>query len=573
MIKRYGALLAVAVLFIASDAVACRSYLGSPTAATDVTTFKDNLNVDLADYGVIYEEAAPWSACTQAAADALYKKLYTTFYPTVVGKPGFPRYSNQIEGPYNQFQGWLAGGDAALIQATALRLANVGKLSKPLDALVQRVSNIYAFKRDKNCGFDGTVPDYSNPPNTLVRWTTQNSCMEDYTIGAMGLAWTAAYRSKRGLGNYTTPAAAARTAMTDALSVDSSICAWNQSNTNVNPAPARGPCTGSMSDLLNNSNFLPISLHGGDSMPYGVGLFTSLAGAAVGLEVANGQQVTLSTTEQAVVQKLYLHARNYTASDHSSFDTDCWRFTLENGALKATANFMCRDENTPYHPKMFPIRDFVAKYAPPSQSNPGFDTIDRSLFCDTANGTGIWGGCDFYNPGRRAVYGDFGQTWVQNPPIFSNTGLGDYTVTLRTYNGNYVSAANGGGSSVNAAPTTAGGFEQFSLMNRTDTTLSDGDTVTLQTMATGDKGQWFVAEDGGGTGSVLKANRLYPWSWETFTIHKLNGTGNINSGDTIALTSILGYYVSATNGGGSTVLVDKTAAITWEAFTINLTHN
>jgi hypothetical protein len=309
-------------------------------------------------------------------------------------------------------------------------------------------------------------------------------------------------------------------------------------------------------------------------MPYGIGLLTSLGGALVGLKVAdpNFQQVALNTTEQAVIQKLYKHARNYTAADLSSFNTNCYSFRNDNGILRADTNFPCGDANTPYHPKMFPIRDVVDKYAPPALTSPGFDTFDPNLFCTTANGTGNWGGCFFYNPGRKAVYGDFGQAWVVNPPLFSTTGLSDYTVTLRTYNGNYLSAAYGGGSSVNAAPTSAGSYESFSLMNRTDSTLSDGDTVTLQTL-TSNNAQWFVAENGGGTGSVLNANRLYPWSWETFTIHKLNGTGTINSGDTVALKSIGGYYVSATNGGGSTVLVDKTAAITWEAFTINLTHN
>jgi hypothetical protein len=166
MIKRYGALLAVAaaVFFTAGDALACRSFLGNPDANTDVTTYKNDLNVDLADYGVIYDEAAPWSGCTQAAADALYKKLYTTFNPSVVGKPAFPRTSAQINGSFYQFQGWLGGGDVALIQATALRLANIGKLSKPLDDLVQRVSNIYVFNVDQNCGFDGTVPKHLHHP-------------------------------------------------------------------------------------------------------------------------------------------------------------------------------------------------------------------------------------------------------------------------------------------------------------------------------------------------------------------------------------------------------------------------
>ena len=46
-----------------------------------------------------------------------------------------------------------------------------------------------------------------------------------------------------------------------------------------------------------------------------------------------------------------------------------------------------------------------------------------------------------------------------------------------------------------------------------------------------------------------------------------------NSGVWTGAWGARGYSVSATNGGGSSVLVDKTAAITWEAFTITLTHN
>ena len=62
-------------------------------------------------------------------------------------------------------------------------------------------------------------------------------------------------------------------------------------------------------------------------------------------------------------------------------------------------------------------------------------------------------------------------------------------------------------------------------------------------------------------------------SWETFTVHKMNGTGAISNGDPVALTSINGYYVSANNAGGSNVTVDRTAAQWWETFTIGLTHN
>lgn len=570
MMKRYAALVVVAVLAAAHDVYACRSFLGNPDTVNDPTTYKDNLNVDLSDYGVIFEEAAPWSGCTQAAADALYRKLYTTFNPTIVGRAPWPHTAVNIEGSFGPFQGWLSGGDVALIQATALRLANVGKLSKPLDDLVQRVSTSYRLSIDKNCGFDGLV--YNEATNSwIARWREQNSCMEDYTIGAMGHAWTAAYRYKRGVLDPSQPAADARTAISDSLSTTSSVCAWNGS-TNINPAPPRGPCTGTVNDLRYN-NYIPVSMHAGDSMPYGVGLFTSIASAAVALKVAD-RPLTLNPDEQLVAQKLYQHGRNHTAPDHSTFFSDCYRFELSGGAVQAIAGSNCGDNNTGYHPEMFPVADFVGQYAPPSASNPGFNSFNPYLFCDNPVGRGAWGDCFFYNPGRRSVYGQMGQTWIQNPPVFNNTGLGDYTVSFRTVNGNYLSASYGGGSSVNAAPGAAGPDERFSLMIRTAnrTALYDGDQITLQT-TTYNNGHWFVAEDGGGAGSVLNANRLYPSSWETFTIHKLNGTGAINNGDQVALRSIGGYYVSAMNGGGSTVTVDRTAALSWETFTISLTHN
>jgi len=44
---------------------------------------------------------------------------------------------------------------------------------------------------------------------------------------------------------------------------------------------------GDMNSLKNG--YIPISMRGGDSIPYGVGLFTSLASAAVGLRVSGNQ--------------------------------------------------------------------------------------------------------------------------------------------------------------------------------------------------------------------------------------------------------------------------------------------
>ena len=574
MTKRYAALFAVTALFIAGGAFAqCRSSLGYPSSDTDTTTYKDNLNVDLSDYGVIFEEAAPWSGCVQAAADALYKKIYTTYNPSLVSKSAWPHSSDQVPS-YGPYQGWLSGGDAALIQASALRLANIGKLTKPLDDLVKRVNADYRLNVDQKCGFDGYVQDpylgYTQ------RWRTQNSCMEDYSIGAMAWAWTAAYRGKRGIYDSATPASYARTAASNALSTDTSVCGWN-GQTTIDPAPSRGPCTGTQSNIRYNG-YVPISMHGGDSMPYGAGLFTSLGGAAVGLKVLDpNAPLSLTADEQAVVQALYNHARDHTYSDESNFhESDCYSFSLSGTAVVASLGYNCGDGNTHYLPKMFPVADFVGQYAPSSASTaPTFGTFDPYLFCDTSvDMPGQPGGCFFYNSGRRAVYGTMGQSWVQSTPNFTNFGLSDYTVTLRTGNGNYLSATSGGGYDVNATPTTAGANEQFSMMIRTSghTSLNDGDQITLQTM-TSNNAQWLTAEGGGGSGSVMNANRIYPASWETFTVHKLNGTGAINSGDPVALTSVNGYYVSAMNGGGSTVTVDRTAALSWETVTIGITHN
>jgi hypothetical protein len=559
--KRSLMMFTVAVLCFVPQAFSqCRSSQGNTTR--DVTYYKQALNGDLADYGTIFEEAAPWSSCTQAAADALYKKLYTTFHPETVG------FNSWSTGVYDAqagftlhapFRGWLRGGDSALVHATALRLANVGKLTKPLDDLIKQID--YQLDVDVNCGWTNF-------------WTKdQNSCMDDYAIGAMGYAWVAAFRAKRG-GDVSTPEGLARTQVANALSTDHySICAWNGS-TYVSPAPA-SPCTGTINDILNNG-YIPISFHTGDSIPYGFGLLTSVASAAVGIKVADPNTSTpfLDSTQQAVVQKLYTHSiphTNYNGSTNPvTFDwvNDCSKFTKDsNGAMVVTPDNVC-GANTP-SPKMFPLDAFINAYAPPvASSEPKFDIFDTSLFCDGTDGY-----CDFFSAGRRAVYGQMAHDWVVNPVVFSNTGLGDYTATFQTYDGHYMSARNGGGSDVNAEATSIGNNERFSVYIRsTSSSLSDGDTITIQSLGT-QNAQWVAAENGGGTGSVANANRIWPDGWETFVIHKLNGTGAISNGDPVALTSVNGYYVSATNGGGSTVLVDKTSAITWERFTIGLSHN
>ena len=84
-----------------------------------------------------------------------------------------------------------------------------------------------------------------------------------------------------------------------------------------------------------------------------------------------------------------------------------------------------------------------------------------------------------------------------------------------------------------------------------------------------------MAENGGGPGSVVRANRRVGQSWETFTISKAGG-GRITSGSVVTLKSMNGYYVCARNAGGlvedGAVVADRTQASVWESFTINFAN-
>jgi hypothetical protein len=141
MKKNWGIFCTVFILFFSAHAAftQCRS---DDLASPDTTSFHNDPNVDLSDYGVIFDDAAPWSGCTQFAADALYRKVYTTFHPQIVGLGGWPHNdgsAGQVPFNYYQYQGWLQGASVGLIYATALRLSNVGKLTKPLDDLIQHI--------------------------------------------------------------------------------------------------------------------------------------------------------------------------------------------------------------------------------------------------------------------------------------------------------------------------------------------------------------------------------------------------------------------------------------------------
>ena len=141
------------------------------------------------------------------------------------------------------------------------------------------------------------------------------------------------------------------------------------------------------------------------------------------------------------------------------------------------------------------------------------------------------------------------------------------TISLRTYYGNYVSAANCGGANVEAVPTTSGSCETFGLIDLNGAPLMDGDQIRL----TAQSGHFITAEGGGcaDPSCVLNANRTTGGAWETFTIHKPAG-GQIYTGDAITLQSSSGYYVCAEGGGGDVVNATRPSAAQWETFTVQL---
>jgi hypothetical protein len=138
-------------------------------------------------------------------------------------------------------------------------------------------------------------------------------------------------------------------------------------------------------------------------------------------------------------------------------------------------------------------------------------------------------------------------------------------MTLRTYNGNYVSAYGCGGSYVAAYPVMASTCEMFQFVDLNGGALVDGDQIRLIAL----NGNYVTTEEGGCPESycVVNANRAMGGAWETLAIHK-NGGGQIHSGDAISLQSINGYYVCAESGGGDVVTATRTVPLQWETFVV-----
>jgi len=129
-----------------------------------------------------------------------------------------------------------------------------------------------------------------------------------------------------------------------------------------------------------------------------------------------------------------------------------------------------------------------------------------------------------------------------------------YIISLKTRNGNYLTAENGGGGIINANRTRANEWETFTLLDLNEGELEDGDKVAIKTNG----GSFFSAVNGGGDN--VFADKRAPLEWETFYIERKMSRADksIRDRDLIALRSYNNYYLSAPNAGGQINAKTKT---------------
>jgi hypothetical protein len=89
-----------------------------------------------------------------------------------------------------------------------------------------------------------------------------------------------------------------------------------------------------------------------------------------------------------------------------------------------------------------------------------------------------------------------------------------------------------------------GEWKTLTILDLNDGDLENDDPVALKTI----NGNFLSAINGGGSQLLADKNALV--DWETFKIIKVNGTGKIITGDLIALKTEKGRLVTAKNGGG-----------------------
>jgi hypothetical protein len=501
----------------------------------------NGLNGDLNDYALLFQGARDSdSGCAQRAALKLYDKLGNV--------------------PTNTWSEFLAGANVTYVMATAMEASGRGNLFGTLDARVRDIANIYQL------GFAGDNCGFSNG-----KWTAGNNCMDDYAIAASGWAWIAAFR-RISARDWTSSRDASIYYIQRALDPYDAVCI-NMPGRALDASS--GPCNAAASELGSGGARIVSINHSNQTPAYGLGLMTSIAAAFVALDVVQapvGTSTELTQDDRTIIDNFWTEAQASTDTSGNFLSAGCKKVD----GMSSTGfddNWPCWDDigwhqlgyedangSTPYRAKFYPMKNFYTNY--------GFSTGSGSLYqFDQFDDTFDPGNARFFAQGRKETYLTLASTWVNPVNRPALTGNSEYKMNMSVaYTGWHLTASGGGGSSVNANTFNNGDFETFWVYDMNGGQFNNGDSVTVKTF----NGQYLRADNGGG--SNLTATGTYTDSYSQFTIVKTGGSSGtlIASGDTFALRTPNGVnYVTAVSGGGGVAMANATGIGNNEIFSFN----
>jgi len=448
--------------------------------------------------------------------------------------------------PDSFFQQFLSGEYVMLVMVAGLELGARGNMTPDLDAQINHVGQIYTFMKDTSdlCGW--TLYDY-NTHTTTPHWQAGNTCMDDYAIAASGYAWKAAYMRLSGRDWYPSRWNAVDM-IHQSFNLNDAICIYNSGR---GFDSLKGPCNAQPSEL-NGTSVNIISLNHGNQTPaYGLGLMANIAAAFIGLDVTQASVAysELSSDERTIAKYIYKEAQDKSSAGDfiagACYDADPWSFGLG-----------CWDAQYSHHYRasLYPLERFYQAYGfdPGVAGGYRFDITQFYFPFD-----------DFFHEGRYETYRTLAYDFIDSRPGLSAGSEFHMAFQAPSQTGNYMNTGGGPGSIVTATSTSpTAGDSQFVIVDLNGGLLIDGDPVAIRVY---NNPSYYLSATNGG-GSSVTAGSTNIDTYETFHIHKTAGLwigGPIANGDNIALSSATGYYLHIDNG---TITANATGITAFETF-------
>jgi hypothetical protein len=386
--KTFLSLAAAVVLsaVVANDAFACITYQQAFN-----TTFKNNANYDLNDYGRIHTDAADPN-CAQAAMYSLTAKL-----------------NNHLDASSTTFQQWLDGFLVAEIYGAAMRIGANGWANQDLD------NQLYEL--------EGRFQHNATEPSGTCGGDNWNTCMDDLVGTASGYAWMAAYMKQRP-NRWTTTQVNNKIALAEqylrkamkpvsAAEPTNGICLRDKPVTSGSYTPL---CTGTASELaLGTAETFTVN-HSRQKLHYGFGLMTSVASAKLGLEVA-GSSFAFTTDEKNIARALMEEvSRHFDQGTRDYKTNDCIQRLDTNGVI----TYPAADCGDGYHPDMMELKAFYdTRIGNTPNGAYTSEDLNQGLFNLTDNWAwvnGVKTDTGHFSYGRWETYAIQGYNWyVTNP--------------------------------------------------------------------------------------------------------------------------------------------------------------